>query len=305
MNLYNRFTVEIKKIIPHYIYSKLVAIKSYITRKKLFIQKSQKRIYYKEKLVADLRKIGVNQGDVLMVHCKMSSIGYINNGPYDIIGSLLETIKCPLEGTLLMPSFPFTGSTDEYFKSNSTFDVARTPSMMGKVSEVFRQMEGVKRSLHPSHPVISYGKMSDYLLSGHFKQKFPFNENSPFYKLSKVDGKILLIGLSIGQALTNLHVIEDIIKDFRYPVYYKSIKTNIIDYNEISHNVELFIHDPLYSKQRKCDELMYIFEEGVDYNKGKIGDAECLLFFADKLQEKLLSFYYKNITIYNPNGNEL
>ena len=64
-----------------------------------------------------------------------------------------------------MPTFPFQGAqgADKY----SRFDVQKTPSKVGILTEVFRQTQGVERSKHPTHPVAAWGLHANEIVSTH------------------------------------------------------------------------------------------------------------------------------------------
>ncbi|MBK7967281.1 MAG: AAC(3) family N-acetyltransferase [Bacteroidetes bacterium] len=107
-------------------------------------QQQKKGGYSKEDLIAGLKKIGITEGDVLLVHSSLSKIGFVHGGPTAVIQALLETIGST--GTLLMPSFPAKGRNKDYLNANPVFDVLNTPSAMGIITEEFRQMPRVKEA---------------------------------------------------------------------------------------------------------------------------------------------------------------
>jgi aminoglycoside 3-N-acetyltransferase len=115
--------------------------------------------------------------------------------------------------------------------------------------------------------------------------------------LCEAKGKILLIGLKMSEALTSLHIIEDIIDNFRFLVYLvKKYKINVIDYNSNSHNVTIRVHNPTYSKIRKCDEMLQYFNSEI-IKSFKIENADCLIIDADKMIKKQIELYNRGITI--------
>ena len=115
--------------------------------------------------------------------------------------------------------------------------------------------------------------------------------------------KILLIGLKMNESLTSVHVIEDIIENFKYPVYLDKIyDVKLVDYSSKSHYVKVKIHNPIYSNKRECDKISYLFDDKI-IKEFKICEATCLLFDAKELQKKLIDLYYKGILIYSPYGD--
>lgn len=292
---------KLKNLLPLIIVKILKKLRTHYKRTALKLKKNIGKVYTEKDILNGLRENGIKEGDSLLVHCRMSSIGYVEGGENSIISALCKAVNAPSEGTILMPTFPMNQMSEYYFADNPVFDVINTPSSMGKVSEQFRKMPGVKRSLHPSHSISAFGRNTNYFLDDHFRQMYPFNVNSPFYKLSEIEGKIILIGLKMGEALTNLHVIEDTIKNYNISVYKKNIYTaRLIDYEGKEHKVPLKIHDSNTSKKRKCDDLEHFFNDDKIMKKGKIGDAYCMIFNAKKLNNRMIELYNEGITIYNP-----
>jgi aminoglycoside 3-N-acetyltransferase len=113
------------------------------------------------------------------------------------------------EGTLLMPTFPFRGRQSDYVDRNDTFDVGKTPSQAGLVTEVFRRMPGVRRSLHPTHPIAGWGRHAADLLGTHHLGT-AFGTSSPMYKLGQHGGLVIGLGTRPRDTFTILHVPEEL-----------------------------------------------------------------------------------------------
>lgn len=273
-------------------------------RIKLFFKRKYK-VYDKNRIKNDFLNLGINQGDSLLVHSSLSRIGPVEKGADTIIDCLLEVLDCPTKGTLLMPTFPNKILSKEYLQFNKVFDVLNTPSKMGLITEIFRKHNEVKRSLHPTHPVAAFGLLADYYIKDHFNQLIPFNENSPFYKLAIQNGKILLLGLKMSESLTNLHVLEDVVDNFKFPVYDKCIfETTVMDENGNSFKVKTKVHNPEFSLKRKCDDLLPLFKQNNIIREGTVGDAKCIVLDAKKMLDVMIDNYNRyGITMYTPKGS--
>ena len=255
----------------------------------------------KEKLIDDLQKIGLIKGDSVLVHSAMSKIGYLENGPATLIDALENVIG--KEGTLLMPAFPASGRNKTYLEDNSVFDVRKTPSKMGAITEYFRLLPDVKRSLHPTDSICALGPLADYYTNTHIAQLTPYNEFSPFRKLCDKKGKILMLGTTLNGACTNLHTLEDAV-NFKYPVYDKNIfEITIVDEAGLYRIVETKVHNPEYSAKRNADPLKPIFEKENILVNGKIAEAKSMLIDADGMLKVMIKYYNDfGVTMYTPFG---
>ena len=278
-------------------------------------QKSKKRRSKREELAklgqvitqkeieTALTEAGIKNGDVAMLHSSLSSLGNVEGGAITVINAFMNVLGD--NGTLVMPSFPAIGYNFDYLSGNPVFDIKQTPSKMGIITEVFRKMDGVKRSFHPTDSVCAIGKEAEMLTIGHFGQHTPYNNNSPFYKLTQLNSKILLIGVQL-ETVTNFHTPEDAIPDFKYPVYHpKVFNARMIDESGNAQAMTTNVHDPVFSKQRKCNEFKEPFLTNGIAREFKLGLANCMVIEANRMHAWLIESYYKGITIYTPHGKDL
>ena len=257
----------------------------------------------KERLIDDFKKIGLKNGDSVLVHSSLSKIGYVNGGAKTIVDALIEIIG--ETGTLLFPAFPASGRNKDYLEEHPFFDVRNTPSKMGSITEYFRQMDNVSRSIHPTDSVCAKGLLADYYTNSHYGQLTPYNEFSPFRKLCNKRGKILMLGTTLNGACTNLHTLEDAL-DFKFPVYDEKIYlVKIIDSEGKKSEVKTKVHNPEYSVKRNCDALKPMFERENVLINGMIGEAKSMLIDADKMLESMIRNYKeKGVTMYTPYGSK-
>lgn len=271
-------------------------------KKKRNSELQQQKAITREELVRNLRDIGIVEGDIVLVHSSLSRIGFLEEGPKTLVDALRETVGS--DGHILMPTSPNNVYQLDYIQNTPSFDVLNTPSQTGKITEYFRQLPEAVRSLHPTEPVSALGPRAKYFVKDHFGQLTPYNENSPFYKVSKEGGKILYIGVTLSMAGTNLHTLEDAV-DFKFPVYYpQTFDFKVIDEQRQSHIIQTKVHDPVWSKKRKCDELIPMFQEQGALKRVKIGQADTLLVDAKKFLDVMIDQYQKNgVTMYTPKGS--
>ena len=179
------------------------------------------RGYGTTELLGALRALGVRPGDTLMLHSAFSS----HNGFRGSIGELIDTFleAAGAEGHLMMVSLPYRSAALDWLESGRRFDVRRTPSMMGMVSEVFRRRVGVLRSLHPTHPILVHGPRAEALIAAHPGCLYPCGPDTPFDELLKADGRVLFFNVPIDM-FTFFHFLEHRVSPtLPFPLYTETI----------------------------------------------------------------------------------
>jgi len=172
----------------------------------------------------DMRSLLVNilrlrQGDIVFVH---SSIDKLNLGfPfYRLLALLREAIG--EQGTMLFPTYPKLTSY-KFLKSGEVFDVRRTPSYTGILTEFARRQRGGLRSLHPTKSVVALGPHAALLTEHHSDSPYPYDIASPYFKVIENGG----VAIGLGVATTNLslvHCVDDALKDdFPVQPYHKEL----------------------------------------------------------------------------------
>ena len=297
-----KFISRFRSYIPRFILNKFKELKRKKFNEKLSLAEKSGDLLSLGLLEAQLQSMGIVSGDSLLVHASLRQIGFVQDGPATVICALQNVVGD--QGNLLMPSSPVSALQFDYASSSPLFDVNETPSAMGAISENFRRLPNVKRSLHPTESVCALGPQAAFLTQGHFGQLTPYNSNSPFYRLCELKGKILYVGVTLDNAGTNLHTLEDAV-DFPYPIYHQDVfELKVKDENNVLHLVKTKVHNPVYSKKRKCDELIPLFLENKACQWVKLGEANCLLFDADLMFKTMIqAFELNGTTMYTPNGS--
>ena len=180
----------------------------------------------KEDIIKGLKEVGFRTGDIIMVHSSLSSIGYVEGGADTVIDAFLEIID--KEGTLVMPAFSFGWDSAKGQMIKYPFNIFKSPSRMGKITETFRLMKETLRSNHPTHSVIAKGsKAKEITLNGQY-YKSTVGKDSPFEKMIHLGAYILLLGVN-QTSNTTIHHIEDEVKD-KVP-YLKAARIDGEDYS--------------------------------------------------------------------------
>lgn len=160
-----------------------------------------------QQLVADLRAIGIQEGDSLLVHSSFKSMGHIEGG----IATLIAAFRHVLgeTGTLIVPTLSYASVTVD----QPVFDYQNTPSCVGAVSEYVRNMPEAIRSVHPTHSCAAIGMRAKEFTSDHHLDNTPVGPHSPFFKLRMTHGKILMLGCGTA-CNTSMHGVEELFGTF-------------------------------------------------------------------------------------------
>jgi aminoglycoside 3-N-acetyltransferase len=243
-----------------------------------------------------LRKLGVAPGQVLFVHSGADWLRSVEGGPIKI----LELFRRILgdEGTLALPSFPFDGLAAEYI-ATATFDARRSPSKMGLLTELFRRLPGVRRSLHPTHPVCAVGRLAEHLTNSHHLDARPFGPSSPFGRLEEEQGKVLMLGVN-SDFLTHVHVVEDSMgASFPVPVYLPdAAEVAVVNHDGIAEVLKTLVHDSAVSRLKSISRHEGEWQKKGILRRGCVGHVELRLIDAKALSAHLRTTAQQGKTIY-------
>ncbi len=165
-----------------------------------------------EQLKQDILKLGVNTGDVLLVHSSMKALD-TKLSPEEVLDCL--ELVLGESGTLLLPALTYENVT----LAHPVFDSAATDPCIGLLPRTFLHREGVERSVNPTHSVCAKGRLAHTLTVGHQMDDSAVGPHSPFMLLPVYSGKLLFIG-DILHACTFMHGIEEIVQ----PPYLRRVK---------------------------------------------------------------------------------
>lgn len=170
-------------------------------------------------LLADLRALGVHEGDVLLVHASMSKLGWVAGGPQAVVEALLSAVGAT--GTLVTPAQSGQLSDPAHWsnppvpaqwhqlirESFPAYDPYLTPTRgMGQVVECFRQHRATLRSAHPTLSFAANGPHAASILEPHALTP-GLGEGSPLSRLYDMGAQVLLLGVDHTNS-TALHLAE-------------------------------------------------------------------------------------------------
>ena len=178
-----------------------------------------RQIVLKQDVLDALSAVGMRPGQTVMVHCSLSSLGYVCGGAQPVIEALLQTVG--ETGTVMMPAQswknldPASGvhwqEPQEWWQlirdNWPAYDKRITPTnTMGAVAEMFRTWPGTLRSDHPARSVAANGSYAQFLTENHDLSNI-FGDGSPIARLYDLDGYVLLVGVGYDKN-TSLHLAD-------------------------------------------------------------------------------------------------
>lgn len=244
------------------------------------IQKAQSAITA-ETLMKDLQSLGVRQGDVLIVHSSLRSIGWVAGGENTVIQALMESVSS--SGTIVMPAQTSDNTDPKYWKNPPVpeewwpsiryFMPAYLPDItstlgMGRIAEAFRTFPDVKRSGHPSCSFTAWGKHASFI-TDHHSVDFAFGEQSPLARLYELDAAALFIGTDYSSC-TAMHLGEYRANDGR-----KAFKQG----SAMMENGERVwrVYWELEETSERFNEIGQAFEQEIPVATGSLAQSACKL----------------------------
>jgi aminoglycoside 3-N-acetyltransferase len=186
-------------------------------------------------LIADLRRLGLAPGDLVMAHASVRSVGPVLGGPDEIHQAIVDAVSPG--GTMVMLIGAPNGYDDvgrgilspaeeaQILEHMPPFDKQATRANRdnGTLAEFFRSWPGTLMSDSVAARLGARGARADWFVAGH-ANTWPFGRGTPFEKLVTANGKLLLLGSDLDQ-VTLLHHAESIadfpdkiVRDFAVPV---------------------------------------------------------------------------------------
>jgi aminoglycoside 3-N-acetyltransferase len=149
---------------------------------------------------------------ILMVHSSFNNLLPMYTGTaLELLKALIE--YCGPNRTLVMPAFNF-GEEGEgargKLQKNPRFDLRRTPSQMGLLTELFRRSKGVLQSRHPVYRVAALGPHAESLIRGHEDAPSGMGKGTPFDYMAHHNARIIGIGKTF-QVMTQTHHVESLL----------------------------------------------------------------------------------------------
>ena len=174
----------------------------------------------KEFLNHKFSQLGIKQGDILLVHASLSSLGYIVGGAEALFLALRDVIG--EQGTIVVPSQTVEISDPASWQyppvPEEWHDVIRNAMpayskelLYSKAMGAFSQFIGIlPDSIRSNHPMYSFTAIGEKAVEiiGKDTFDFPFGEESPLARMYSIGAKVLMIGTGF-ETNTSLHLAEN------------------------------------------------------------------------------------------------
>jgi aminoglycoside 3-N-acetyltransferase len=168
--------------------------------------------------VTDLHRLGLAPGQVVIVHTRMSAIGWVVGGSETVVRALLDVLGPT--GTLVAyagwqeqvnsPADWPEEHREAYLAEPPVFDAATGEAARdyGRIPERIRTWPGARRSVHPEASVVAIGARAGWLTAEHPADD-GYGPGTPFARLVEADGYVLMLGAPLD-TMTHLHHAEAI-----------------------------------------------------------------------------------------------
>ena len=224
-------------------------------------------------------KIGVQKGDILLVHSSYSKLGHVIGGAQAVVDGLIAAVGP--EGTVVMPTL----SQENFEHAYEEWRLDR-PSDVGFLTEFFRKLPGAERSNQQTHSVAAIGRLAHELTKEHTAYgpryclfgDYAFSHSSPWQKMYDLGGKVLFLG-AIAATNTYKHFIEcsqverrlDAVRD---PKLRQELIDGLWKYEEYDRVVagDKSKACPMYNSMA----VTAVLDEKGFVSHGKLGDADLL-----------------------------
>lgn len=132
---------------------------------------------------AGLRQLGLGEGDTVLLHSSLSSLGEVEGGAEAVVEAFLSVLGAT--GTLVVPTF----------------------GDLGVVTRVVAGWPGAVASIHPKASVAAIGAAAEAICRDHWKAETAHGAHTPYVRMADLGGYVCLLGVDQDRS-TTLHTVE-------------------------------------------------------------------------------------------------
>ena len=274
------------------------------------------RLIARSRLVRELREIGLESGDAVMVHCRMSALGHVVGGAETVLRALFEA-TAP-SGTLMA----YTGWQDEppedldalceksrrmYLTEHPVYDprVALARREHGRVPEALRTWPGSHHSGHPEAGVAAVGPLAEALASEH-----PYDDaygvGTPYARLIEAGGRVAMLGAPLdtvtlvhhAEAIANVHRKRRV--NYSMPIFDENTGGRIWrTFSDIDTSEGALPYERVLGEEDYIEHIARSALAAGAGKKGRVGEGVAYLFDARRLVEHAIGWIEDNFSSQN------
>jgi aminoglycoside 3-N-acetyltransferase len=140
-----------------------------------------------EQIQTGLQRLGLAEGDVVLLHSSLSSLGEVAGGAGAVVDAFLAVLGT--SGTLVVPTFGDLGVVTR---------------------EVASRSEAVA-SIHPRASVAAIGAAAEHICRDHWKAETAHGTDTPYLRMADLGGYVCLLGVDQDRN-TTLHSVEALLE---------------------------------------------------------------------------------------------
>ncbi len=232
-------------------------------------------------IAIELEKLGVRQGDTLLVHSSLSKLGWVCGGAIGVIIGIMMAVVT--QGTIVMPAHTGDNSDpaqwenppvpEDWFKyvylEMPAFNPDYTPTRgLGVIAETFRTFPETLRSDHPQTSFCAMGPKAEEIVGEHDLTP-QFGQYTPLGKLYELDAKVLFLGTGY-ETCTCFHMGETLAGNIKMCKNGAAVDTG-------DARQWVWFSDYDYDSS-DFDRLGAEYEAAHTVGRGKVGQGDCRLF---------------------------
>lgn len=241
-------------------------------------------MFTKEELKKQIRDMGIDKDDTVLIHTSMRAIGEVENGADGVIDAFCEVLS---SGLFIVP----THTWDSIGSDNPVFDVRKEIPCIGALPRVAAKRQDGIRSLHPTHSVWAHGKGAEEFVKGEELAQTPCPVGFAWSRLADMNAKILLLGVG-NDKNTFIHAIDEL-ADIPDRLSEKTFDVTIIDHEgrSITHK----------QHHHHCSKTDNVSDQFVNFEKpfvkmgvqkfGTLGNAVVRIVDAKKCRDLVMKMY--------------
>ena len=165
-------------------------------------------------IVSALKRVGVAESDIVLTHSSLKSFGYVIGGPMSVINAIKKVVT--ESGTVVFPTLV----QKDFINAYKNWDINKSPSDVGLITETFRLLPDSVRSDQETHSVAAWGKRAVEITGEHSLYgprmgvfgDYCFSYSSPWQKMYLYGARIIFMGINLHNN-TFRHFVEYVLME--------------------------------------------------------------------------------------------